>query len=85
MQLGRVVGHAIATVKHVSFTGQRLALVQPLTTDGGADGEPLLMLDPVGARLGSIVLACNDGAGARELVKERTSPTRWFIMGLRDE
>ena len=84
MQLGRVVGHAVSTVKHASFQGWRFVLVQPLTTDGNPDGEPLLAIDPRGASQGSTVILCNDGAGARELVKDRTSPARWFVMGIRD-
>ena len=39
MQIGTVVGHAVATVKHASLTGWRLLLVQLLTTDGKPDGE----------------------------------------------
>ncbi len=84
MQLGRVVGQAVSTVKHPSFRGWRLLLVQLLTVDGKADGEPLLAIDQHGAPAGSEVLLCNDGAGAREMVKDRTSPARWFVMGIRD-
>jgi ethanolamine utilization protein EutN len=79
-----VVGHAVSTVKHPSFTGWRLLLVQPLTPDGKIDGEPLLAIDSLGAGAGATVLLSNDGAGARELVGSRTSPVRWFVMGLQD-
>jgi len=71
-------------VKHPSFTGWRLLLVQLLTPDGKPDGEPLLAIDSVGAGAGSTVLLCNDGAEARAMVKARTSPARWFVMGLED-
>jgi microcompartment protein CcmK/EutM len=84
MQRGRVVGHGIATVKHPSFHGWRFLLVQPLTTDGKPDGEPLLALDPVGAGPGSTVILSNDGAAARQLVGSKTSPARWFVMGIED-
>ena len=84
MQLGRVVGHAVSTVKHPSFTGWRFALVQPVTVDGDPDGEPLLAIDPVGANTGAMVLLCNDGAGARQMVGSKMSPARWFVMGLQD-
>ena len=84
MQLGRVVGRAVSTVKHPSFQGWRLVLIQLLTPTGKEEGEPLLAIDPVGASVGSIVVACNDGATAREIVKSRTSPARWFVMGIQD-
>jgi ethanolamine utilization protein EutN len=84
MQLGRVVGHAVATVKHPSFQRWRLVLVQLLTPDGKTDGEPLLAIDPVGASLGSRAILCNDGAEARKLVGAKDSPARWFVMGLED-
>ncbi len=84
MQLGRVVGHGISTVKHASFQGWRFLLVQPLTGDGKDDGEPLLVLDPVGAGPGSTVILSNDGAAARQLVNSKTSPARWFVMGIAD-
>lgn len=84
MQLGRVVGHAVSTVKHSSFQGWRFVLVQLLTPDGGPDGEPLLAIDSVGANAGASVLLCNDGAEARRMAGSKTSPARWFVMGLQD-
>ena len=84
MQIATVVGNAVATIKHASLSGWRLLVVQPLTPNGDADGEPLLAIDSLGARRGDAVLICNDGLGARELVKAKNSPARWFVMGLRD-
>ena len=84
MQLGRVVGHAVSTVKHLSLQGWRFLLVQLLTTDGKEDGEPILALDSIGAGPGSEVVMCNDGAQARAMVGAKNSPARWFVMGIRD-
>ena len=84
MQLGRVVGHAVATVKHPSLHGWRLLLVQPLNGDGTEDGEPLLAIDNLGAGLENLVILSNDGAGAREMVGSKTSPVRWMVLGMRD-
>jgi len=85
MQLGRVVGHATSTVKHPSMTGWRLLVVQLLTADETEDGEPILAIDSLGSRAGTRVIACNDGAEARKLVGVKTSPVRWFVMGVCDE
>ena len=84
MQIGLVVGHAVATVKHPSLTGWRLLLVQLLTTDGKEDGEPLLAIDSLGAGAADEVILSNDGAEARAMVGTRNSPVRWFVMGIRD-
>jgi ethanolamine utilization protein EutN len=84
MQIGRVVGHAVATVKHPSMQGWRLLLVQLLTANGGEDGEPVLAIDLLGAGAADRVLVCNDGAEARALVKAKDSPVRWFVMGIQD-
>lgn len=84
MQTATVVGHAVSTVKHASLQGWRLLVVQPLTPAGTPDGEPLLAIDRLGAGRGNRVIICNDGLGAREMVKSKNSPARWFVMGLCD-
>jgi len=84
MQLGHVVGHATATVKHPTLNGWRLLLVQLLTADGKSDGEPLLMIDTLGAAVGSLIIASNDGAAARQVVGAKNSPVRWMAIGMCD-
>jgi microcompartment protein CcmK/EutM len=84
MQVARVVGLAVSTVKHASLNSWRLLVVQPLTPDGKADGEPLLAIDQLGAGTGHRVIVSNDGAGARELVGVRNSPVRWLVLGICD-
>jgi ethanolamine utilization protein EutN len=84
MQIGRVVGQAVSTVKHPSMEGWRLLLVQLLTAEGKPDGEPLLAIDRLGAGNADLVILSNDGAGAREMVGVKTSPVRWLVMGICD-
>lgn len=85
MLRARVVGHAVATTKHRSLIGWRLLVVQPVAADGvQPDGEPLLVLDHLGAAVGSWVMISNDGQGARELVGDARSPARWFVLGICD-
>jgi ethanolamine utilization protein EutN len=84
MQLARVVGQAVSTVKHPSFHGWKLMVVQPLTTDDRPDGEPLLAIDNLGAGNAHRVIISNDGAGARQLVGNKNSPVRWMIVGICD-
>jgi ethanolamine utilization protein EutN len=84
MQLGRIMGHAVSTMKHPSLNGWKLLVAQLLTSDGQPDGEPLLAIDSLGAGVGSLVVLSNDGAGAREIVKSKTSPVRWMVLGICD-
>ena len=84
MQLARVVGHGISTVKHSSLQGWKLLLVQPLAPDGKEDGEPLLAIDKLGAGAADRVIISNDGTGARELVGIKNSPVRWMVLGVCD-
>jgi ethanolamine utilization protein EutN len=84
MQLARVVGQAVSTVKHASLKGWKLLVVQPLTPNGKEDGEPLLAIDNLGAGSAHLVIVSNDGAGARELVGARNSPVRWMVLGVVD-
>lgn len=85
MQIGRVLGHAISTVKHPSLAGWKLLVVQPLHQNRVPDGEPILAVDGVGAGAANLVLLSSDGASARALVKDRRSPVRWTVIGICDQ
>ena len=85
MQLGKVAGHATATIKHPSLAGWRMLVVQPFDDAMQPDGDPLLVLDILGARGGDTVVLTSDGNAARELVAAANSPARWFVMGIADE
>jgi ethanolamine utilization protein EutN len=84
MQLARVVGQGVSTIKHPSMQGWKLLLVQPLAKDGKEDGEPLLAIDNLGAGSAHLVIVSNDGAGARQLVGVKNSPVRWMVLGVVD-
>ncbi len=83
MQLGHVLGNATATVKHPTFRGERLLVVQLETADGRPDGEPILVFDRLGARRGDGVVLTNDGRALQELLG-RDTPGRWSVMGIPD-
>lgn len=55
MDLARVIGRVVCTVKDPSLKGVKLLLVQPLDGDGEAMGKPLVALDSVGAGAGEKV------------------------------
>jgi ethanolamine utilization protein EutN len=83
MQIGQVVGTATATVKHPTFEGERMLVVQLETSTGAPDGEPILAFDRLGARRGDRVIVTNDGRALQELLGP-TTPARWSILGIPD-
>jgi ethanolamine utilization protein EutN len=86
MYLGRVMGYATATVKHPSMEGWKLLLVMALQADGRTiEGDPILVVDSLGAGRGETVMITSDGIGARDMVGDKTSPVRWSVLGIRDE
>jgi len=84
MQLGRVFGMATATVKHPTFQGERLLVVQLETPEQRPDGEPILVFDRLGAGRGDLVLVTNDGRALQEILGP-TTPGRWSVIGLPDK
>ena len=55
MQLARVIGDVVATRKDPSYEGLTLLVIQPLSSDGGDVGRPLVAVDSVGAGVGERV------------------------------
>jgi microcompartment protein CcmK/EutM len=84
MQIGRVVGQAVSTVKHTSMTGWRLLVVQLLTAEGKEDGEPLLAIDNLGARSADMVILSGEGGAVRKLMGRNDAPVRWVVLGICD-
>jgi ethanolamine utilization protein EutN len=83
--LARIDGWVTSTVKHASLGDQRLLIGQRMASDGSDVGEPMVLLDPVGARLGSRVLVTSDGELARQLLKDNRTPSRMIVLGIVDE
>ena len=84
MQLGTVIGHATSTVKHPSFVGLRLVLVQQLNNARQPEADPVLAIDKLGSGPGDTVVLNSDGKGARELIGDEKTPARWWVIGIVD-
>lgn len=84
MQLAKVIGHATATVKHPDLQGWKLLLVQLLDATGGAQDDPLLVIDPLGCGRGDRVMISSDGKTVREMMSSERTPVRWAVIGLAD-
>ncbi len=55
MQVARVLGEVVSTVKDSNLIGLKLLVLQPLSAAGEASGRTLVALDSVGAGVGERV------------------------------
>ena len=55
MQLARVLGEVVSTMKDENLTGLKLLVVQPIAASGESAGRALVALDSVGAGVGENV------------------------------
>jgi microcompartment protein CcmK/EutM len=85
MQLGTVIGHATATIKHRSLSGWRLAVVQPLNVAREPEADPVIAVDKFSAAAGQTVVLNTDGKAAREMIGDEKTPVRYFVIGVVDE
>ena len=85
MFIARIDGSITSTVKHKSLHGRRLLIGQRLEADGREVGEPLVLLDDLGAGVGSRVLVTTDGDLARRKLHDNTTPSRMMVVGIVDE
>jgi microcompartment protein CcmK/EutM len=55
VQLARVLGEVVATMKDANLDGMKMLVVQPLSASGEPAGRTLVALDSVGAGVGENV------------------------------
>jgi len=83
MYLARIDGTLTSTHKHPTLAGTRLLVARRLEPDGSAVGEPVVVVDRLGARQGSTVLVSTDGDYLRRRLGD-TTPARLAVVGLVD-
>jgi ethanolamine utilization protein EutN len=83
MFLARIDGTLTASRKDHRLEGVRFLIGQRLHTDGGTVGEPLVLLDRMGAGRGSTVLVSSDGTIARDWLGKGV-PARLVVVGIVD-
>ena len=84
MKLCRVKGNVVATVKHPTYRGHKLMIVQPLDELQRDAGASFLAVDLAQAGPGDIVLVMQEGNGVRQILKEQKLPIRSVIVGIVD-
>ncbi|MGI8469484.1 MAG: EutN/CcmL family microcompartment protein [Pyrinomonadaceae bacterium] len=83
MQLARVIGTVVATIKNESLEGRKILIVQNLSDDLKPIGKPLIALDAIGAGVGELVFWCR-GKEASFPFKRDSTPTDCTIVGIVD-
>jgi microcompartment protein CcmK/EutM len=83
MQLAKVIGEVVSTVKDANLTGLTLLVLQPITPDGAASGRTLVAVDSVGAGVGENVFFVR-GREAAFPFYPAEPPTDASIVGIVD-
>ena len=83
MQIARVIGTVVSTVKNESLHGRKFLLVQTVDAELNDRGKPMIALDAVGAGVGELVFWCR-GKEAAFPFKRDATPTDCTIVGIID-
>ncbi|MGH9898921.1 MAG: EutN/CcmL family microcompartment protein [Pyrinomonadaceae bacterium] len=83
MQLARVIGNVVATIKNDSLEGRKLLVIQSLDARLEPIGKPLVALDSIGAGAGELVFWCR-GREASFPFTIANTPTDCTIVGIVD-
>lgn len=85
MLRAKIIGKATSTMKHESLQGQKLLLAVAVEPDGKPYGDPILVLDYLGAGDGDTVLITSDGSyTGGKIVGTKKTPARWGVIGIVD-
>ncbi len=83
MQIARVIGNVVSTVKNETLEGRKILIVQNLDENLKPKGKPLIALDAIGAGVGELVFWCR-GKEASFPFKRDSTPTDCTIVGIVD-
>lgn len=83
MQIARVIGNVVSTVKNQSLEGRKFLIIQVLDANLQPIGKPIVALDSVGAGIGELVFWCR-GKEAAFPFKREDVPTDCTIVGIID-
>src|SRR5687768_18085680 len=84
VQLARVIGDVVVTIKDDNLHGLKLMVLQPLAPDGSAVGRTLVAADAVGAGVGETVFFVR-GKEASFPFYPTDVPTDAGIVGIVDQ
>lgn len=84
MRLCQVLGSVTQTMKHPTYHGHKLMVVQPIDATGAGSGNSFLAIDRVQAGPGDRVLIMSEGNGVRQLIGVEQLPIRSLIVAIVD-
>ena len=83
MQLGRVIGTVVSTVKNESLEGRKLLIIQPVDAALNNVGKPVIAVDSAGAGTGELVFWCR-GKESSFPFSPAEVPTDCTVVGIVD-
>ena len=83
MQIARVIGSTVATIKDEKLTGRKLLIVREADETGNPTGRPYVAVDTVDAGVGELVLVAA-GSSARQTDITKDTPVDAVIMAVID-
>lgn len=84
MQIGKIVGCVVSTVKNPGLEAQRLLIVQPLTPELNVSGKQLICTDSTGAGAGELVYWCKGKEASFPFLPTQV-PTDATVVGIVDK
>jgi ethanolamine utilization protein EutN len=84
MQIGKIVGCVVATVKNPGLAAQRLLIVQPLTPELKVAGKQIVCTDATGAGAGELVYWCKGKEASFPFLPVEV-PTDSTVVGIIDK
>ena len=83
MQIARVIGTVVSTIKNPALDGRKILIIESLDGNLRRIGKPLVAVDSVGAGVGELVIWCR-GKEASFPFDGGTVPTDCTIVGIVD-
>ncbi len=84
MEIGKVIGTIVSTIKHPAYHGKKLLVVQPVHLAGQPEPEAFIAIDHAQAGIGDTVLVMREGNGARQITGIKDAPIISVIVGILD-
>lgn len=85
MQLAKVIGTVVATEKHEALEGVKLLIVQPVTPDGEAKGQPVVAADGTAMAGPGETIFMIGGREAAMVLERWFTPVDHGIIGIVDD
>jgi len=83
MQLARVIGTVVSTIKNESLEGRKLLIIQPVDAALNKNGKPVVAVDSAGAGKGELVFWCR-GKESSFPFSPAEVPTDCTVVGIVD-